>query len=160
MIFIKVWYIILIKQKNKMKNRKYILIFLFFILSTFSHAKENFFHEAKKMYDKEKYKDSKFLFQRNIVFNPKDAKSYFYLSKIYKIEKKEKEEEKNLNTTLLLEPNNEEAVYMLIDIELKRSNFSKVKDLLENFKLICKLLCKDTALIKERLENSQAKDES
>ena len=63
------------------------------------------------------------MFQRNIVFNPKDAKSYLYLAKIYNSEENEREEEKNLNTTLLLEPNNEEAMFMLINIRLKRSNY-------------------------------------
>ena len=64
---------------------------------------------------------------------PKHAKSYLYLAKIYNSEENEKEEIKNLKTTLLLEPNNEEAMYMLIDIELKKSNFSEVKKLTKNF---------------------------
>ena len=137
-----------------------LLILLFCILSTSVNAKENFFDEAKTLYDKKKYEDSKFLFQKNIVFNPKDAKSYLYLAKIYKVEENEKEIEKNLNTTLLLEPHNEEAMYMLIDIELKRSNFSKVKKLTETFKVICSSLCEKTASINERLKNFQEKDES
>ena len=63
---------------------------------------------------------------RNIVYNPRDAKSYLYLAKIYKKEENKMEEEKNINTTLLLEPRNEEAMYLLIDIEISRSNFSKL----------------------------------
>ena len=35
--------------------------------------------------------------------------------------------EKNLNTTLLLKPDSEEAMYMLIDIRLKKSDFDQVK---------------------------------
>jgi len=35
------------------------------------------------------------------------------------------ETEKNLNTTLLLNPKNEEAHFMLIELQLERSNFSK-----------------------------------
>ena len=38
------------------------------------------------LFDEEKYEESKFLFQRNIVYNPKDSKSYFYLAKIFKKE--------------------------------------------------------------------------
>ena len=65
-----------------------LLIHLFFNITV--SAKDNFFDEAKSMYDKKKLEDSKFLFQRNIVFNPKDAKSYLYLAKIYKSEENEK----------------------------------------------------------------------
>ena len=143
-----------------MKLAKILLIFFFCSLTTIVLAKENFFAKAKNLYDKKKYEDSKFLFQKNIVFNPKDAKSYLYLSKIYKVEENEKELEKNVNTTLLLEPNNEEAMYMLIEIELERSNFSKVNELTETFKIICSSLCDKTASVKERLKNFEAKDET
>ena len=123
-------------------------------------AKENFFDEAKNKYEKKELEDSKFLFQRNIVFNPKHAKSYLYLAKIYNSEENEKEEIKNLKTTLLLEPNNEEAIYMLIEIELKKSNFSEVKKLTKNFEIICSTFCDKTKSINERLKNIEAKDES
>ena len=136
----------------------FIILFSIFLLE--AKAKESFYLEAKNLYESEEYNDSKFLFQRNIVFNPKDAKSYLYLAKIYKIEENENELEKNLNITLLLEPDNEEAMYMLIDIELKRSNFSKAIELNKNFKIICSSLCEKTSSIKERLKNFQEKDES
>ena len=135
-----------------------LLIHLFFNIT--ASAKDNFFDEAKSMYNKKKFEDSKFLFQRNIVFNPEDAKSYLYLAKIYKSEENEKEEIKYLQTTLLLEPDNEDALYMLIDIKLKNSNFSEVKDLSKKFKIICSTLCDKTKNIDERLKNIEAKDES
>ena len=122
-------------------------------------SKENFFLEAKKKFNKNKLDVSKFLFQRNIVFNPKDAQSYLYLAKIYNFEENEREEIKYLKTTLLLEPDNEEALYMLIDIELKKSNFSKVRDLTKNFKIICSTLCDKIQNINERLKNIEAKNE-
>ena len=135
-----------------------ILIFLNFL--NLATAKENFFNEAKSKFDQEKHEDSKFLFQRNIVFNPKDAKSYLYLAKIYNLEENERKEEKNLNTTLLLEPDNEEAMYMLINIELKKSNYSKVKDLSKSFTVICKKLCEKKKEIQETLKNIEPKNES
>ena len=142
---------------------KYLYLILFAIIITnlnnVSTAKENFFSEAKNMYDKKKLEESKFLFQRNIVFNPKDAQSYLYLAKIYNSEENEREEIKYLKTTLLLEPDNEEALYMLIDIELKKSNFSKVRDLTKNFKIICSTLCDKIQNINERLKNIEAKNE-
>ena len=135
-----------------------LLLFLFFNIE--GYTKENFFDEAKNKYDEKKLKDSKFLFQRNIVFNPKDAKSYLYLAKIYNSEENEREEIKYLKTTLLLEPDNEEALYMLIDIELKKSNFSEVKKLTKNFEIVCSTLCDKTKNINERLKNIDTKDES
>ena len=139
-------------------------LFIYSLLASFFfitqvNAKENLFVQAKSKYDNKKLEDSKFLFHRNIVFNPKDAKSYLYLAKIYNSEKNEKEEIKNLKTALLLEPDNEEAFYMLIDIELKKSNFSEVKKLTENFKIICSTLCEKTETINKRLKNIEAKDE-
>ena len=135
------------------------ILLLCIFISTEVYAKENFFDEAKNKYDEKKLEDSKFLFQRNIVFNPKDSKSYLYLAKIYNSEENEREEIKYLKTTLLLEPDNEEALYMLIDIELKKSNFSKVRDLTKNFKIICSTLCDKIQNINKRLKNIEAKNE-
>ena len=138
-----------------------ITILVFFSLCFASLAeKNNFLEEAKLLFEEKKYEESKFLFQRNIVYNPKNAESYLYLAKIFNFEENESEEEKNLNTALLLEPNNEEVMYMLIQIELKRSNFSKVKELTEDFKIICTSLCGKASLINEKLNNIQAINES
>ena len=137
-----------------MKNIKKILFFTIIVLfSSHSFAVENFYNKAKEKFDQKEFEDSKFLFQRNIVFNPKDAKSYLYLAKIFKSEKNEKEHIKNIRTTLLLEPKNEEAMYMLINYEIKKSNYSKVKELKESFLTICKSLCDKKDKIEETLKN-------
>ena len=126
---------------------------LFFGLCLPSFAKKNnFFEEAKILFEEEKYEESKFLFQRNIVYNPKNAASYLYLAKIFNFEENKVEQEKYINSTLLLEPKNEEAMYLLIDIELKRSNFSKVEELNKNFEKICSNMCEKLTLIKSRLK--------
>ena len=139
-------------------------IFIFSLISIFfitNHAiSENFFDEAKQKFDQKKYDDSKFLFQRNIVYNPKNAESYLYLAKIYKSEENEKEELKNLNTTLLLDPKNEEAMHLLINYELKKSNYSKVKELKENFSMICQKLCKEINTIEKSLSDIEPKNGS
>ena len=138
-----------------------ILIFTFISLSLFAKANENnFFKEAKDLFDKEKYEDSKFLFHRNIVYNPKDAASYLYLAKIFKIEEDKRQEEKNIKTTLLLDPKNEEAMFLLIDMELERSNFSKADELSKDFKKICVDMCEKIASIESRLKDFERKDES
>ena len=143
---------------NKLKLILGIILFLNF--TNLVIAKENFFNDAKNKFDEKKLEESKFLFQRNIVFNPKDAQSYLYLAKIYNSEENEKEEEKNLKTTLLLEPDNEEAMYMLINIELKKSNYSEVKSLIKDFTIICSKLCEKTKTINEDLKNIEPKNES
>ena len=123
-------------------------------------ADSSFFEEGKKKYNEKKYKESKFLFQRSIVFNPKDQNSYLYLAKIYNFEENKKEEKKNIDTVLLLNPKNEEANYMLMEIELKRSNYSKVKELADNFSKICNKLCNKKNSILESLKNLEPKNES
>ena len=135
-------------------------LLIFVIITSHAISKENFFNEAKNLFDNGKIEESKFLFQRNIVFNPKDSKSYLYLAKIYESEENEIEEEKNINTTLLLEPDNEEAMYMLIDIKLKKSDYEKVKELKPKFEVICESLCSKIKSIDERLTNIEAKNES
>ena len=64
-----------------------IFIYLAVFFSSAVLSKENFFDEALKMYQSENYDDARFMFERNIVFNPKDAQSYLYLAKIYNFEK-------------------------------------------------------------------------
>mgnify|MGYP000438481495 CR=1 FL=1 len=108
------------------------LIVLFFSIQSNSFSKENFFEEAIKLYEKEKYEDARFLFERNIVFNPKDANSYLYLAKIYNHEEDQRKEEYNLETTLLIDPQNEEAILMLMKIALKNPITIKLKNYLKH----------------------------
>ena len=138
--------------------RKLLYLILLITLSLFTdlNAKEDFFNEAKNEYDKKNYEESKFLFQRNIVFNPKNAESYLYLAKIYEVEEDQKKTKKNIETALLLEPNNEEATLMLIEIELEKSNFSVVEELLSKFEVICETKCDQKSSIRDKLKNLQA----
>ena len=136
---------------------------IYFILLNLTNsvlAENTFFEEGKIKYNEEKYEESKFLFQRSIIFNPKDTNSYLYLAKIYNHEDNKKEEQKNINTVLLLDPKNEEANYLLMEIELKKSNYSKVKDLVEDFSKICDKLCDKKNSILESLKNLEPKNES
>ena len=132
------------------------IIFTIFFMVLFqanTFSKESFFNEALKLYENKKYKDARFLFERNIVFNPKDANSYLYLAKIYNQEENQRKEEYNLETTLLIEPDNEEALLMLMKIALEKSNYEKVKDLSEKFVKVCKNLCDENKDIQESLKN-------
>ena len=136
------------------------ILFLYLIINIFniSNSNENFFNQGLNLFENKKYDDAKFMFERGIVFNPKDSKSYLYLAKIYNIEEDQKKEEKNLEATLLIEPSNEEAILMYMKIALDKSNYSKVKDLLKNFDEVCKKLCNENKSILESLENIEPKN--
>ena len=134
----------------------FLYLMINFINSSFS--KENFFDEGLKLYKDKKYEDARFMFERSIVFNPTDSKSYLYLAKIYNIEEDQKKEEKNLEATLLIEPENEEAILMTMKIALKKSNYSKVKDLSKTFTKVCKKLCEENKGILETLANIEPKN--
>jgi len=138
---------------------KFILFFYVILnFSSFSVGNEDFFSKGIKLYKDKKYDDARFMFERSIVFNPKDSNSYLYLAKIYNIEEDQNKEEKNLETTLLIEPNNEEAILMSMKIALKKSNYSKVKDLSNTFTKVCKKLCDENKGILKTLANIEPKN--
>ena len=137
------------------------LTLLFYLIINFlniSSSNENFFNEGLKFYKDKKYEEARFMFERSIVFNPKNSNSYLYLAKIYNIEEDQKKEEKNLEATLLIEPDNEEAILMSMKIALEKSNYSKVKDLSKTFTKVCKELCDENKDILETLSNLEPKN--
>jgi len=143
------------------KLSKYTLaIFILLNIFNITFGNEKFFNKGLEFYKDKKYDEARFMFERNIVFNPKDSISYLYLAKIYNIEEDQKKEEKNLETTLLIEPNNEEAILMLMKIALEKSNYTKVKDLSNKFTKVCKKLCNENKDILESLSNIEPKNES
>jgi len=141
------------------KTARKILILYFMINSfNFSLSDENFFNKGLDLFKNEKFEDARFMFERSIVFNPKDSNSYLYLAKIYNHEKDQKNEEKNLETTLLIEPDNEEAILMSMRMALVKSNYSKVKDLSNTFTKVCKKLCDKNNSILEALKSIEPKN--
>jgi len=143
----------------KLINKFVLIIFIILNYFNMASAADNLLEKAKKKFEKKDYERSKFLFQRNIVFNPKNAESYLYLAKIFNTEENQEEEEKNLDTALLLEPNNEEAIYMLINIQLDRSNFDKANTLMDKFTTVCKKMCSKKTEISKSLQDFEANNE-
>ena len=142
-------------------NKIFKITLFFYLIINFinsSFSKENFFDEGLKLYKNKKYEDARFMFERSIVFNPKNSTSYLYLAKIYNIKEDQKKEEKNLKATLLIEPNNEEAILMSMRIALEKSNYKEVKDLSKTFKQVCKKLCDENKDILETLANIEPKN--
>jgi tetratricopeptide (TPR) repeat protein len=109
----------------------FITIILLFLTKT-SLASSEYFKEGIDLYNKKKFKEAKFKFEQDIVFNPKNENAYLYLSKIFSKQDKKKLEEKNLNTVLLLNPKNEEAIYNLAKLKLIKSDYQKSKELNKN----------------------------
>tara|TARA_B100000212_G_scaffold342346_1_gene328985 strand:- start:2622 stop:3059 length:438 start_codon:yes stop_codon:yes gene_type:complete len=136
------------------------IFYLIISMLNISLSDENFFQEGLKLYNKKKYEDARFMFEKSIVFNPKDSNSYLYLAKIYNIEEDQEKEEKNLETTLLIDPINEEAILMSMKIALKKSNYKKVKKLSKTFSKVCETLCKENKSILENLDNIEPKNDS
>jgi len=150
-------------MKVSIMKKLYKILFTFFLvmgISSNAISSEDFFKKGLELFKEKKLDDAKFMFERSIVFNPKDSNSYLYLAKIYNHQEDQDKEEKNLDATLLIEPKNEEAILMLMKIGLKRSNYSKVKDLSKTFTEVCKKLCNENKEILETLANIEPKNES
>lgn len=128
-----------------------ILFCLFFSKPLF--AQDVYFQEGKKLFELKKYEDSKFKFEKDIVFNPKNENSYLYLAKIFNKKGKESLEETNLNTVILLNPKNEEAIYLLADLNIKKSNFSRAKELLATLGMVCEKFCSSKKELSKKLES-------
>ena len=140
-----------------MKNQ---FLYILLILSLFTKnllAKQEYLEEGINLYDKNKLEDAKFKFEQDIVFNPKSELSYLYLSKIYKKLDKKNLEEKNLNTVILLNPKNEEAIYSLARLKLISSDYKKSKELNKRLKIICNNFCNQSDKLKIEIENLSKK---
>jgi len=139
----------------KIKTLKFTIIF-FLSINTL-YAKPEYFDEGVNLYNKEKLKEAQFKFEQEIVFNPKSELSYLYLSKIFnKLDKKDLEEQ-NLNTVMLLNPKNEEAIYNLAKLKLASSDYKKSKELNKRLSSICEKFCNKNSELKVEIENLSKK---
>ena len=137
---------------------KIFITFIFFILSTYKvNANTKFFNEGVNFFNIKKFNKAKFKFEQDIVFNPKSEMSYLYLSKIFNRQNKKTLEEQNLNTVILLNPKNEEAIYNLAKLKLDASDYKKSKELNNKLKNLCKELCDQSNKLKIEIENLSKK---
>jgi len=126
-----------------------IFIFYLFLIS-YGEAKEtNYLDEGIILFEKEEFEKSKIFFEKDLVFDPRSEKSYLYLAKIFNKKNNDQEQEINLNNVLLLNPQNEEAVYMLTLLKIRQSDYKETRKLIEKFNLVCKNLCSK----KKEMEN-------
>ena len=111
------------------------------ILNMNGITKENFFSEGVKLFNEKKFTESKFKFEQDIVFNPKSENSYLYLAKIFKERENDELQEQNLNTVLLINPKNEEALYLLTLLNIKKSDYEESDKFIKKFNKVCKKIC-------------------
>ena len=133
------------------------IIFILILVNNNLSANTDYFNEGIIFYEKKEFDKAKFKFEQDIAFNPKSEKSYLYLSKIFNEQKKKELEEKNLNTVILLNPNNEEAIYNLARLKLTSSDYEKSNKLNKRLKLICKNLCSQSDKLKVEIDNLSKK---
>ena len=135
--------------------KKILILIIYFLLSyNISYSEDNFLNEGIKLFEKKKYDKAKFKFEQEIVYNPKSEQSYLYLAKIFKLKKNDNLLERNLDTTILLNPKNEDALYELILLKIKKSDFLESEKLINKFSSVCQLLCsKKDQLVKLRKDS-------
>jgi len=137
--------------------RYFKLSLVFFILSSSLEAKSQFFEEGLNFYNDKKFDKAKFKFEQDLVLNPKSELSYLYLSKIFKNQKKKELEEQNLNTVILLNPRNEDAIYSLARLKLNSSDYKKSKELNDRLMSLCDKFCNQSQKLKIEIENLSKK---
>ena len=131
----------------------YVLIFLFLNIN-YLYGKNNFYLEGVSHFKKKEFDKAKFKFEQDIVFNPKSEKSYLYLSKIFNKQNKKDLEKKNLNTVILLNPQNEEATFNLVQLKFQESDYSGSKKLIEKLLNFCKDYCQKSLKLQTEIEKS------
>ena len=143
-----------------MKKNFFIKIFFIylFLTSAAMAVQSNYFEKGIKLFQKKKFDESKILFERDLVFNPKNEKSYLYLAKIFNEINNEEELEINLNNVLLLNPQNDEAIYMLTLLKIQQSDYDRANELIDQFILICKSFCSKKNEIQEKLRKLSPKN--
>jgi Tfp pilus assembly protein PilF len=139
-----------------MKNILKLSLFIFFI-SNSVFAKNLYMQDGINLFKVKKFQEAKFKFEQEIVLNPKSETSYLYLAKIFKNLDKKDLQEKNLNTVILLNPKNEEAVYNLAKLKLENSDYDKSRKLNEKLKIICNRFCDESKKLKIEIENLSQK---
>jgi len=133
------------------------IIFFLVLFSNYLLASTDYFNEGLMLYEKKELDKAKFKFEQDIVYNPKSEKSYLYLSKIFNKKENKELEEKNLNTVILLNPKNEEAVYNLAKLKLENSDYIGSKKLLDKLLTFCKNYCRKSKNLKIEIDKSLKK---
>ena len=135
---------------------KIFLIILFFYPNILL-ANTEYFEEGLSLFKNKKFNEAKFKFEQDIVFNPKSEMSYLYLSKIFRSFDDKNLEEQNLNTVILINPKNEEAIYNLAKLKLDSSDYRRSRELNDRLMGVCNNFCEKSKRLKKEIENLSKK---
>ncbi len=140
-----------------MKLRIFKILLIFLLMPNNLAANTQYFKDGINLFKNKKFDRAKFKFEQDIVFNPKNELSYLYLSKIFKSLDKKDLQEQNLNTVILLNPKNEEAIYNLAKLKLDSSDYKKSKELNERLINLCIKFCDKSEKLRSEIENLSKK---
>jgi len=133
------------------------IIIILIILQNNLLANTQLFQQGLNFFKDKKFNEAKFKFEQDIVLNPKSEMSYLYLAKIFQNLDNKDLQEQNLNTVILLNPKNEEALYDLAKLKLSVSDYKKSKELNKKLEDLCVLLCVKSQKLKIEIENLSKK---
>ena len=136
-----------------MKKISRFIILVYFISLDFSvkAANTDYYNQGINFFNLNNYKEAKFYFEKDIVFNIKNEKSYLYLSKIALIEKDKVQEKNYLDTVLVINPKNEEALYLKILLNVDEGDFKKAQESNLIFGKVCKDLCSKKSVLSKMI---------
>ena len=135
---------------------KVLIIFILLFVESNVSANTNFFKEGVNLFNENKLKEAKFKFEQDIVYNPKNEKSYLYLSKIFKNFEKQDLVEQNLKTVILLDPKNSQAYYLLSLKKIRDGDFKLAEKNADSFKKFCSIKCEKYQEIKKLIKKSKS----
>jgi len=138
-------------MKNFFLLAKILVIYLF-LISDVDAKQQDYLSKGINLFNKKEFDKSKFFFEKDLVFDPKSEKSYLYLAKIFNKKNDEEQQEINLNSVLLLNPENDEAIYMLTLLKIKQSDYNQAAELIDKFVLVCKSFCSKENEIREKFK--------
>jgi len=138
-------------MKNFFLLTKILVIYLF-LISNVDAKQQDYLNKGINLFNKKEFDKSKILFEKDLVFDPKSEKSYLYLAKIFNKKDDEEQQEINLNSVLLLNPENDEAIYMLALLKIKQSDYDQAAELIDKFVLVCKSFCSKENEIREKFK--------
>ena len=129
-----------------------ILFISLFLVSNAVAKQQDYLNKGIKLFNKKEFDKSKILFEKDLVFDPKSEESYLYLAKIFNESNDEEQQEINLNNVLLINPENDEAIYMLVLLKIKQSDYTQAAELIDKFVLVCKSFCSKENEIREKFK--------
>ena len=128
--------------------RSFFITFLFFLNLSSAFA-TNYYEDALSKYDSKDFKSSIQLLEKNIVFQPKDSKSWILLGKSYASIENKEAALKYFEIAFTLKPDSPELNLLLGQLSYDLNFIEKYESYLENLEIICPSGCTELNQLKE-----------